>query len=114
MGKNPDIAVGGEVNVSPGLVSLNRKGAYRAGVHARSAQDTRVGDACAAVGTLSFYDDAARGAGAHAAAAADAGLGINQKSAHLVHLLKQIGEGMHLGVDIAVDICAVMGALGNK
>ena len=49
-----------------------------------------------------------------AAAAADASLGVNQKSAHLVHLLKQIGEGMRLGVDIAVDICAVMGALGNK
>ena len=106
--------IGGGVNVSPGLVALNRKGAYRAGVDARSAQDTRVGDVRAAVGALSFHDDAARGAGTHAAAAADASLGVNKKSAHLVHLLKQIGEGMHLGVDIAADICAVMGALGNK
>lgn len=68
----------------------------------------------ATIGALSRNDDAARGAGTHAAAAADASLGVNKKSAHLVHLLKQIGEGMHLGVDIAVDICAVMGALGNK
>lgn len=93
--------------------SIERAPTGQASTH-DAAQDARVGDACAAFGALSFHDDAARGAGAHAAAAADASLGVNQKSAHLVHLLKQIGEGMHLGVDIAIDICAVMSALGNK
>lgn len=69
---------------------------------------------CAAVGPFARNNDAARGTSTDATPAADASLGVNQKSAHLVHLLKKIGEGAHLGVDIAVDKRAVMGAFGNK
>lgn len=63
-----------------------------AGVDAPAAQDTQPSVTRVLIGALTLHHNAARGAGANAATAADTGFAIDNQPAHLCHPLDNLGK----------------------
>ena len=81
---------------------------------APAAQDTAVGYAGAAIGALTLHHNAARGAGANAATAADTGFAIDNQPAHLCHPLDNLDKFYRLLGRRSLNGLARLVTVGHK
>ena len=112
--EDPNVSICVKVCRAGGLVALNRDSVDGAGVDAPAAQDAAVGYVGTAIGALALHHNATRGAGANAAATANAGLAIDYQSAHLCHLLDNLGKFYRLLGRRSLNGLARLVTVGHK